>query len=179
MGMPRLPIPGGDTGSWGDILNQFLLQAHNVDGGLKDGSVTSSTLAPQAITSGKIADDTIVESQLAPAVRTKLNTVAGDPPVGGDVSGTVSNIQIETGVVGTPELADGSITSSKLTPGAVTNAVLAGNSVSEDKLNIANSPATNNLLSRNGVMSTLGLINQSTHDDRTLFSRISYENCHY
>jgi hypothetical protein len=149
--MPRLPIPGGDTGSWGDILNQFLLQAHNVDGGLKDGSVTSSTLAPQAITSGKIADDTIVESQLAPAVRTKLNTVAGDPPVGGDVSGTVSNIQIETGVVGTPELADGSITSSKMTPGAVTNAVLAGDSVSEDKLNVVNSPATNNLLSWNGV----------------------------
>lgn len=30
--MPRLPQPGGDDNTWGDILNQFLLVGHNVDG---------------------------------------------------------------------------------------------------------------------------------------------------
>lgn len=30
--MPRLPQPGGDDNVWGDILNQFLLAEHNVDG---------------------------------------------------------------------------------------------------------------------------------------------------
>jgi hypothetical protein len=35
--MARLPQPGGDAGSWGDILNDFLSQEHNVDGTLKRG----------------------------------------------------------------------------------------------------------------------------------------------
>lgn len=30
--MARLPIPGGDDGSWGDILNNFLRIEHNSDG---------------------------------------------------------------------------------------------------------------------------------------------------
>lgn len=34
--MARLPIPGGDEGSWGEVLNTFLAQAHNADGTLKD-----------------------------------------------------------------------------------------------------------------------------------------------
>lgn len=33
--MARLPIPGGDDGVWGDILNNFLRIAHNPDGTLK------------------------------------------------------------------------------------------------------------------------------------------------
>ena len=31
----RLPNPGGDTGSWGTILNDYLSQAHQADGSLK------------------------------------------------------------------------------------------------------------------------------------------------
>jgi len=34
--MSRLPIPGGDSDSWGNILNDFLGVAHNGDGSLKD-----------------------------------------------------------------------------------------------------------------------------------------------
>lgn len=34
--MPRLPQPGSDQGEWGEILNDFLSQAHNADGSLKD-----------------------------------------------------------------------------------------------------------------------------------------------
>lgn len=33
--MARLPEVGGDKGNWGDILNDFLLQAHNADGSAK------------------------------------------------------------------------------------------------------------------------------------------------
>lgn len=33
--MVRLPIPGGDEGRWGDILNQYLRAAHNEDGSLR------------------------------------------------------------------------------------------------------------------------------------------------
>jgi hypothetical protein len=33
--MARLPIPGSDKGTWGDVLNDFLLAEHNSDGSLK------------------------------------------------------------------------------------------------------------------------------------------------
>lgn len=55
--MARLPQPGGDPGVWGQILNDYLAQAHNTDGTLKDNSIT--------------------EAQLAASVVQKINTVAG------------------------------------------------------------------------------------------------------
>lgn len=42
--MARLPQPGADNGTWGDILNDFLLQTHTTDGVLKPGSVSQSQL---------------------------------------------------------------------------------------------------------------------------------------
>ncbi|MDB5688107.1 MAG: hypothetical protein JWR77_2696, partial [Rhizorhabdus sp.] len=32
----RLPQPGSDDGTWGNILNEFLSVAHNGDGSLKN-----------------------------------------------------------------------------------------------------------------------------------------------
>lgn len=51
--MTRLPVPGSDEGSWGGVLNDFLLAAHNNDGSLKDGSVTSINLAVDSGTDGQ------------------------------------------------------------------------------------------------------------------------------
>lgn len=42
--MARLPIPGGDTGNWGQILNDFLSQTHDSDGTLKNSSITEVKL---------------------------------------------------------------------------------------------------------------------------------------
>ena len=33
--MPRLPVPGSDDGTWGDLLNEFLAVEHNSDGTIK------------------------------------------------------------------------------------------------------------------------------------------------
>src|ERR1035437_905189 len=41
--MSRLPIPGSDKGTWGDILNNYLSQSHNSDGSLKAISETNIT----------------------------------------------------------------------------------------------------------------------------------------
>ncbi len=57
--MARLPQPGSDSGTWGSILNDFLSQAHNSDGTIKDGVVP--------------------EAALSSAAQTKLNSVAGTP----------------------------------------------------------------------------------------------------
>jgi len=63
--MPRLPRPGGDKGSWGDVLNAFLQIAHNSDGSLKDTGV----IADKYVKPGS----GIPEDDLSDDVKTKLN----------------------------------------------------------------------------------------------------------
>ena len=53
--MVRLPQPGSDSGQWGQILNDFLAQVHNLDGTLKDNVVTTSALAPGAVNVTNVA----------------------------------------------------------------------------------------------------------------------------
>jgi hypothetical protein len=49
--MARLPTPGGDDGTWGDILNEFLEVSHASDGAQKEGTARISS----GIDSGKPA----------------------------------------------------------------------------------------------------------------------------
>ena len=62
--MARLPQPGGDDGSWGSILNDFLSQSHAADGSLKSDLTLRGT--------------TTIEQNV---------TVGGDASFGGEVSG--------------------------------------------------------------------------------------------
>lgn len=121
--MTRLPTPGADEGTWGAILNNFLLQSHAVDGTLKASIVSASQLADNAVT----------EVKLDSAVQTKLNST-GDPSMGGDLSGTASNAQLVNGVVGTAQLADNTVSTVKLQNNAVTTTVIADGAVTAAKL---------------------------------------------
>lgn len=102
--MARLPQPGGDKGSWGDILNDFLSQAHDTDGSLSADTVGVSQVEDQAIS----------ETKLAPAVQTKLNNA---PSVADD---SISTVKLQDDSVTTIKLADDAVTSGKIAPGAVT-----------------------------------------------------------
>lgn len=83
--MARLPQPGGDSGNWGQILNDFLSQTLNTDGSLKNGAVS--------------------ESQLDTAVQTKLNSVGS-----GTVSdGTITTQKLADNAVTSAKIADGTI----------------------------------------------------------------------
>ena len=64
----RLPIPGGDEGNWGQILNDFLAQTLKNDGTIKD--------------------NVIPESSLAAPVQAKINTVAGQQGATGPAGAT-------------------------------------------------------------------------------------------
>jgi hypothetical protein len=77
MATHRLPIPGSDNGTWGDILNDFLVQAHNSDGSLQDGIITDAKVASSAA---------IAKTKLAPGVQTSLT--AADNAAPKPVSGT-------------------------------------------------------------------------------------------
>jgi hypothetical protein len=52
--MSRLPTPGGDNGTWGDVLNDFLTVGHNADGTNKQRrnprvstAASAATLTPE------------------------------------------------------------------------------------------------------------------------------------
>lgn len=40
--MARLPVPGADENTWGNVLNEFLSQAHNSDGTLKQAAISQA-----------------------------------------------------------------------------------------------------------------------------------------
>ena len=68
--MARLPVPGSDSGSWGDILNTFLTQSHAADGSLKSSAVNA------AIGAGAITDSQVATS--AAIAQSKINNLTTD-----------------------------------------------------------------------------------------------------
>lgn len=60
--MARLPHPGGDAGSWGTILNDFLEVSHEDDGSLKPDSVGADQIQAGAIS---LAVDDLTDVELA------------------------------------------------------------------------------------------------------------------
>ena len=67
--MSRLPVPGSDDGTWGDVLNAFLLQAHNADGTVKDGAVQEASINGQ-LSQAKIAGLASVLGSKEPTITT-------------------------------------------------------------------------------------------------------------
>lgn len=63
--MTRLPQPGKDAGQWGDILNDFLSQSHDMDGSLKAGSITRTRLASDVTATLAKADSALQTPDIA------------------------------------------------------------------------------------------------------------------
>jgi hypothetical protein len=87
----RLPIPGGDDGNWGDILNAYLRVSHNSDGTLQAsglqqaGGVTSingKTPIGGAVTLTAGDVGALPRTYDLSAIAT-ANTTSGDVPMGG------------------------------------------------------------------------------------------------
>lgn len=47
--MARLPTPGSDDGTWGDILNDYLSQSHNPDGTLSASAIPDASVTPSKL----------------------------------------------------------------------------------------------------------------------------------
>lgn len=75
--MARLPVPGSDENSWGDILNDYLMQSHNGDGTLKSGIVGSSQLADSAVSTAKIQDGAVTANKIADGTITSSKLASG------------------------------------------------------------------------------------------------------
>lgn len=145
--MARLPQPGSDNGTWGDVLNDYLSQTHKSDGSLKDNAVTTAAIAPDAVTASEIANGTIQEAQLAQAVQDKLNTA------------------------GSGGVADGTITASKLANDAVTNSKVSP-TAAIDQSKIANLTADLAAKAASAHTHTAVQISDSTATGRSLIAAV-------
>ena len=70
--MARLPISGQDSGTWGDVLNDFLGQAHATDGSLKSSAVT--TAIGSTITDSNIAASAAIAQSKIAGLTASLST---------------------------------------------------------------------------------------------------------
>lgn len=87
--MSRLPQPGKDAGTWGDILNDYLSQAHTSDGSLKDNIVGASQLQDNAVTVDKLHSDitaSLASKQDASSLETVIAAKIGS---GGPLDGAL------------------------------------------------------------------------------------------
>lgn len=89
MSTPRLPLPGQDGGTWGDLLNEFLRVSHTEEGELK--------IAP---TVAAKADTTYVDTALSTKadtayVDTGLSTKADKSDVDGDLSAKADRAYVD------------------------------------------------------------------------------------
>lgn len=78
--MARLPVPGSDNDTWGNVLNDFLTQSHNADGTLKSSAITSSGANATSASTGliQLAGDLAgtATSPTVPALASKANDSA-------------------------------------------------------------------------------------------------------
>lgn len=157
-----------------------------------DASVTTAKIVDANVTGAKIADNTITEPKLAVSNSPTTNQVltwngtalawandasgAGDPTVGGDLSGTASNAQIVAGAVGATELASNAVTTAKVLDANITGAKIADNTITEPKLAVSNSPTTNQVLTWNGT--ALAWANDATGGGGSQWSAVTVTGNH-
>lgn len=77
--MSRLPVPGQDEGTWGEILNEYLAQTLASDGQLKAGAVGTTQLQDGSVTSVKLTS--AIQTSLTNA-DAAVQTVNGQAPDG-------------------------------------------------------------------------------------------------
>lgn len=73
--MARLPVPGKDSGTWGDILNDYLSQSLKSNGVLKDNSVGSAQLADDAVGAAHIQDNAVSPAKLQSIPQSKVTNL--------------------------------------------------------------------------------------------------------
>jgi hypothetical protein len=62
--MARLPTPGSDDGTWGQVLNDFLAVAHDSDGTIKTNAVDSSAIQDNSVSGTKLQNNSITNAKL-------------------------------------------------------------------------------------------------------------------
>jgi len=129
--MARLPQPGGDTGTWGQLLNDFLAVAHDSNGNimptsLADNSVPGSKLQTSSVTNTQLDTGTgsngqVLTKDSSASGGFAWTSVAGSPDATTSAKGLVQ-LAGDLGGAGTmaaaPVISAGAITDAKVAAGA-------------------------------------------------------------
>lgn len=168
--MTRLPTPGQDDGTWGNILNEFLSVAHNTDGTLKNGAAANDTsvvhtsgneavggtktfsaspVVPTPTLGSQAANKTYVDSVATSGAPDASTSAKGVVQLAGDLGGTGTT-------AAAPVISDGAITNAKVSASAaIAKSKLASlNIVDADVSAISESKITNLTTDLNGKEAT-------------------------
>jgi len=141
--MARLPVPGADDGSWGNVLNDYLQVAHTANGALKADAVSSAALQDNSVTNAKLDAGTgsngqVLTKNSSASGGLEWASAAGSPDatttskglvqLSGDLSGTASAPTV-------PALADKANTSTTISAGT---GLTGGGDLSADRTLSAN-----------------------------------------
>ncbi len=81
--MPRLPVPGSDDGTWGNLLNEFLEVEHNADGshnlalgGDLSGSSANAQIVAGAVGSTELATDAVTDIKVSSSAAIAQSKIA-------------------------------------------------------------------------------------------------------
>ena len=140
---PRLPIPGADSDTWGEILNDFLSVSHHDDGALKPEAVTTTALQDSSVSGEKLQDTSISSMKLdaGPGVDGQVLSYDSSAPSGLSwassslADDSVSNAKLQANSVSTSKLQDTSVSSAKIQDGAISSTKIQNSSISSAKLN--------------------------------------------
>ncbi len=147
--MARLPQPGGDDGTWGQLLNDFLSVAHATDGtitpsgGVPDNSIPAAKLQNSSVTNtqlntGSGSDGQVLTKAAAAAGGFSWTSVAGSPNATTSSTGMIQ-LAGDLGGTGTtataPVISDNAITSAKIANGTIVDGDISGSAaIAKSKL---------------------------------------------
>ena len=86
--MARLPTPGSDNGTWGQVLNDFLAVAHTTSGTIKPNAVDSSAIQDNSISGAKLQDNSVTSDKLTSTGGSNGQVLTKNSGVGGGLEWT-------------------------------------------------------------------------------------------
>jgi hypothetical protein len=121
--MTQLPTPGGDDGTWGTILNDFLLIAHNADGSLDSiavGNALPSPIPTTKLGSGTASGSNFLRGDGTWAIPSGASNATPSTPgliqLSGDLGNTATSPKVESiqgvSISGTPSAGQSLVASS-------------------------------------------------------------------
>lgn len=129
---PRLPIPGADSDTWGEILNDFLSVSHDTDGTVKPEAITTTSLQDSSVSGTKLQDTSVTSTKLDAGVGTNGQVLTYDSTSTSGFSWAAATVPDDS--VSTAKLEDASVSNAKLQDNSISNTKLQDTSVSGAKI---------------------------------------------